>query len=155
MSTFANETIFRIGATTISELLSVTCPNLSSDSIDVSTYGEADTYRSFIQGLVDGGEITVEGEYDISNGDTILNQLNSSSYVPISIDLPTSPSVSRFSVYVVCTGFNSDEPLDSSIQFSANFKVTGKPVLGQIPDIDILYPSSSIYPSLLLYPYTG
>lgn len=151
MSTFANGTIFRIGPTTISELISVTCPNLSSDSIDVSSYGQDYTYRSFLQGLLDGGEITIDGLFN-SSDEFVLNQVNSNDQVPLSIDLPTSPSTTRFGVYVVCTGFNTEEPTDGVIPFTASYKVTGKPVLGQIPTIVTLYPSLTFYPSMLIYP---
>lgn len=132
MATFANGTIFKLGSTTISEITSVSGPNFSADSIDVTTHGSTDKYREFIQGLRDGGEITVEGMFTTSSSNTIVTQLNTSATVTATIDLPTSPSVSRFTASVICTGFSTEAPVDGVIPFTANFKVSGKPTLGQI-----------------------
>ena len=132
MATFANGTIFKLGSTTISEITSVSGPNFSADSIDVTTHGSTDKYREFIQGLRDGGEITIEGMFTTSSSNTIVTQLNTSATVTATIDLPTSPSVSRFTASVICTGFSTEAPVDGVIPFTANFKVSGKPTLGQI-----------------------
>lgn len=132
MATFANGTVFKLGSTTISEITSVSGPNMSADTLDVTTHGSTDKYREFIQGLRDGGEITVEGMFGTSSSATIIAQLNSSSTVTATIDLPTSPSTSRFTASVICTGFSTEAPVDGVIPFTANFKVTGKPTLGQI-----------------------
>jgi len=132
MATFANGTIFKLGSTTISEITSVSGPNFSADSIDVTTHGSTDKYREFIQGLRDGGEITIEGMITTSSSNTIVTQLNTSATVTATIDLPTSPSVSRFTASVICTGFSTEAPVDGVIPFTANFKVSGKPTLGQI-----------------------
>ena len=66
MAFFANASVFKLGSTTISEVTSISAPNLTADTIDVTTHGSTGRYREFIQGLRDGGEITIEGFYHLT-----------------------------------------------------------------------------------------
>ncbi len=132
MATFSNGTVLKIGTTTISELTSISAPNLSADTIDVTNLSSSGRYREFIQGLRDGGEITMEGFLTTASANTIVTQLNTSSTATATVDFATSPSVTRFTATVICTAFSSEAPVDGAIPFSATFKVTGQPTLGQI-----------------------
>lgn len=132
MAFFANASVFKLGSTTISEVTSISAPNLSADSIDVTTHGSSGRYREFIQGLRDGGEISIEGFYTTASANTILTQLNTSATATATIDLPTTPSTTRFTATVICTAFSSEAPVDGVIGYSATFKVTGQPSLGTV-----------------------
>lgn len=132
MATFSNGTVLKIGTTTISELTSISAPNLSADTIDVTNLSSSGRYREFIQGLRDGGEITMEGFLTTASANTIVTQLNTSSTATATVDFATNPSVTRFTATVICTAFSSEAPVDGAIPFSATFKVTGQPTLGQI-----------------------
>ncbi len=132
MAFFANASVFKLGSTTISEVTSISAPSLTADTIDVTTHGSADRHREFIQGLRDGGEITVEGFYTTATANTIVTQFNTSSTATATIDLPTTPSTTRFTATVICTAFSAEAPVDGAIGYSATFKVTGKPSLGTI-----------------------
>jgi predicted secreted protein len=132
MATFANASVFKLGSTTISEVTSISAPNLSADTIDVTTHGSTSRYREFIQGLRDGGEISIEGFYNTASSATIVTQFNTTSAATATIDLPTSPSVTRFTASVICTAFSAEAPVDGAIGYSATFKVTGVPTIGTI-----------------------
>jgi predicted secreted protein len=132
MAFFANASVFKLGSTTISEVTSISAPNLTADTIDVTTHGSTGRYREFIQGLRDGGEITIEGYYTTASANTITTQLNTSATATATIDLPTTPSTTRFTATVICTAFSSEAPVDGAIGYSATFKVTGQPTLGTI-----------------------
>ena len=132
MATFGQGSIFKLGSTTISEVTSISSPNLSADTIDVTTHGSTGRYREFIQGLRDGGEITIEGMYNTASSATIVTQLNTSSVATATVDMPTSPSVTRFTASVICTAFSAESPVDGAISYSATFKVTGQPSIGTI-----------------------
>lgn len=132
MAFFANASVFKLGSTTISEVTSISAPNLTADTIDVTTHGSTGRYREFIQGLRDGGEITIEGYYTTASANTITTQLNTSATATATIDLPTTPSTTRFTATVICTAFSSEAPVDGAIGYSATFKVTGQPSLGTI-----------------------
>lgn len=130
--TFANGVIVKLGATTLTQITSITSPSLSADTIDVTTHSSSGGYREFIQGLRDGGEISIEGNFTTSSANAIITQLNTSSVATVTVDLPTSPSVSRFTASVICSAFETTAPSDDKIGFSATFKVTGQPSFGQI-----------------------
>ena len=132
MAVFAQGAVLKLGSTTISEVTSISSPNLSADTIDVTTHGSTGRYREFIQGLRDGGEITIEGMYNTSSSATIVAQLNTSATVTATVDLPTTPSTTRFTASVICTAFSSEAPVDGAISYSATFKVSGQPSIGTI-----------------------
>ena len=132
MAFFANASVFKLGSTTISEVTSISAPNMTADTIDVTTHGSTGRYREFIQGLRDGGEITIEGFYTTASANTITTQLNTTATATATIDLPTTPSTTRFTATVICTAFSSEAPVDGAIGYSATFKVTGQPSLGTI-----------------------
>src|SRR5688572_5498266 len=46
--------------TTLGEVISITPPNISRDSIDASHTQSPDQWREFIAGMKDGGEMAVE-----------------------------------------------------------------------------------------------
>lgn len=131
-ATLANGVVVKLGSTTITELTSVGGPSFSADAIDATTHSSADSYREFIQGLRDGGEISLEGNFTTATSTAIVTQFNTTATVTVTIDLPTKPSVSRFTASVICTGFETTAPSDDKIGFNATFKVTGKPTLGQV-----------------------
>lgn len=132
MAFFAQGAVFKIGTTTVAEVTSISGPNFTADSLDVTTHGSADRYREFIQGLRDGGEVSIEGNYTTASSALIVTQLNTSSAVTVTVDLPTTPSVTRFTASVISTGFSTEAPVDGVIPFTATFKVSGKPSLGLI-----------------------
>jgi hypothetical protein len=49
--TFGNGAIFKLNATTISEITTISAPNLTAETIDVTTHSSANSYREFIKGL--------------------------------------------------------------------------------------------------------
>jgi predicted secreted protein len=130
--TFANGAIFKLNTTTITEITSISAPNLTADTIDVTTHSSPDKYREFIKGLRDGGEISIEGNFTTVSASASIIQLETQSTTTVTIDYPTAPSVTRFTATVLTTGFSMEAPVDGVIPFSATFKVTGKPLLGQI-----------------------
>jgi predicted secreted protein len=132
MATFAQGAVFKLGSTTVAEVTSISAPNFSADSIDVTTHGSTNRYREFIQGLRDGGEITIEGMYTTASANLIVTQLNTTSAVTATVTLPTSPSSTVFTASVIATAFTAEAPVDGVIPFTATFKVSGQPTLGTV-----------------------
>lgn len=130
--TFANGAVFKLNTTTISEITTISAPNLTAETIDVTTHSSAGSYREFIKGLRDGGEISIEGNFTTASASATIIQLETSSTTTVTIDYPTKPSTTRFTATVLATGFTMEAPVDGVIPFTATFKVTGQPTLGQI-----------------------
>lgn len=132
MAFFAQGAVFKLGSTTVAEVTSISAPNLSADTLDVTTHGSTGRYREFIQGLRDGGEITIEGMYTTASASLIVTQLNTSTAVTATVTLPTTPSSTVFTASVITTGFTAEAPVDGVIPFTATFKVSGQPSLGTV-----------------------
>ena len=129
---FSNGANFALGGTTVSELTSISFPGISADSIDVTTHNNSDKFREFIKGLSDGGEITIEGNMDYTDYDTVYASAITTSLYSATVTLPTSPSESQFLANVFVSGLEGDAPVDDKINFSATLKVTGKPVFQKV-----------------------
>ena len=132
MAFFANGAVFKLGSTTVAEVTSISGINITADSIDVTTHSATHRYREFIQGLRDGGELSIEGNYTTASSSLIVTQLNTSSAVTATITLPTTPSSTVFTASVIATSFATEAPVDGVIPFTATFKVSGQPTLGTV-----------------------
>lgn len=132
MGVFGNGAVLTLGSA-IANLTGISGPNLSADTIDVTTHDSADGFREFIGGLKDGGEISLEGNFTDAAAANVLITLFSSGEVTSGATL-TVPSTDTSGTAIltfdgIVTGYEIDAPHDDKITFSATIKVTGKPVL--------------------------
>ena len=124
--------VFCIGSTTtasgaVAELTGISGPGVSADTIDVSSHGSTDAYRNFVAGLIDGGEISLEGNLTSATaGNVIMTAISARSTTMCLIKYPTGVV---WSFVGIPTGFECDAPHDGKLGFSASVKVTGRPTL--------------------------
>lgn len=130
--TFANGASFLIGTTTVTELTNISGPNFSADDIDVTTHNSSDYFREFVKGLTDAGEISVEGNMNYTDYNEIYAAATTLSLQSLTINLPTSPSVTQWIANGYIKGFETEAPHDDKIGFSATAKVTGLPVMQKV-----------------------
>ena len=120
----------------IAELSSISGPSEAVDTIDVTSHDSDDTYKEFIAGLRDGGEISFEGNFistdtdgqiamhtDFQSGEKKAFIVKFPSWVESSHEYP------QISGYGIVTAFALDFPSDDKISISGTIKVTGKPTL--------------------------
>jgi predicted secreted protein len=130
--TFGKGTVFSatVGSvlTAIANLTNIGGLDLSSDEIDVSDHDSADGYREFIQGMKDGGSVSLEGHFtnDVSQTD-LLDLFDSGAVVAMSIAFPDNLATWTFNGFV--SGIGTDAPSDDKLGFTASVKVSGKPTL--------------------------
>ncbi len=123
-------TVLTIDGDEIAELTSISGPGVSADTIDVSSHGDGtlpigDAFREFVAGLIDGGEISMEGNLvDSTQVARILTVLIAREEVPFTVVLQTDPNLT-WSGDAIVTGFETSAPHDGKIGFSASMKVTG------------------------------
>jgi predicted secreted protein len=128
--TFGNGATFKLGTnSTVSELTSIGMPSLSADDIDVTTHNDTDKVREFIKGLIDPGEVSIEGNMNYDDYAILYAAMTTTSLYSLTITLPTSPSVTNFAANCFMKGLESEAPHDDKIEMSASLKITGKPVL--------------------------
>lgn len=129
---FAKSTVFSatIGAvlTPIASLTSIGGVDITADDIDVTAHDSTDDYREFIQGLKDGGSVTLEGNFThVASQIGLKTLLDSGDVVAMKIEFPDALATWTFSGYV--NALSTSAPMEDKISFSASVKVTGKPVL--------------------------
>ncbi len=114
----------------VAELTSISGPSISMDTIDVSSHDSADRAREFVAGMIDGGEISVEGNLTAANSAASLLDLMASGEVceDSSIAFPDPPDLTwEFDCLV--TAVSTDAPYEGKISFSATLKLSGLPTL--------------------------
>ena len=130
--TFGNGSTFVIGSATVSELTGIGLPGLSADDIDITTHNDSDRVRQFIKGLIDPGEISLEGNMLYTDYATLYAEMMTTSLASITITLPTSPSVTKFEGNGYLKSLEGNSPHDEKIEMSGAVKLSGKPVLSQV-----------------------
>jgi len=134
MTTEANSafgTAISIGGTAIAELTNVGGVDISMDTIDVTNHDSSDAYREFIGGLIDAGEVPIEGNFYPGDAGQValLTALNSRTASAFVINFPDAVGAT-WTFNALVTSFKAaDAPIDGQLPFSASLKISGKPTL--------------------------
>jgi len=119
--------------TTIGNIISISGPNGTRDSIDISTMDSTTKFREFIPGMLDAGEVTFECNYDGTAAGTAAEldalKTNDAQYYHITFNDHTTEA-SKSDVY--CKGFitalGHAIPFDGKVTQSVTVKFSGVPV---------------------------
>jgi hypothetical protein len=130
--TFANGSIFKLGETTVSEIQNISGPNFSADSLDSTTHNNTDDFRTFEKGLIDAGELSIDGLVNYADLSTLSTAVSTRSKYTATITVPTLPSRTKWEARVFVTGLEMGSPHDNLIEYSATLKIDGKPILSEI-----------------------
>jgi predicted secreted protein len=129
--THAFGTTFSWNGTLVAGLTAINGIELSVDTIDVTTHQSANYYKEILPGLIDPGEVSIEGQFDytdVSGQQAMLADLNGRTARTGVITFPASTG-SSWSFQGFITNLKiGDAPIDDKIPFSATIKPTGKPV---------------------------
>ena len=119
--------------TTVAEVSSIGGPTLSLDPIDVTSHDSTGGWRQFVGGLLDGGEVSLEINYDpvgathdASTGliaDMVARTLRNFQLV-----FPDTGSTT-WTFAALITAFEPSEPIDDKLAASVTLKVSGQPTL--------------------------
>jgi predicted secreted protein len=124
-------TLLQRAGVTVLEILKISGPGMKADIKEVSNMLSPNTYKEFIPGLREGGDVTFEGNYipkEATNTQTTLrtdfeNGTNSS----WTIVLPNAMGTWTFNAFVIA--LSPSYPLDDRIVVAGTLRITGKPVL--------------------------
>jgi hypothetical protein len=123
-------TTLEIGVTTVGEITSIGNVDVSVETIDVTTL--SDTFRQFIPGLADAGEVTFGGNfYPSDDGQAALQTAAfAKTESEFTITFPTTLGAT-WTFDGIITKFSTGEiNQDGAIPFEITVKVTGEPDLG-------------------------
>ncbi len=115
------------------EMLTISGPNQSMDTIEVTSHDSADAFKEFIAGLKDGGEVTFAGNFIKTDADgqiSMHTDFQAGTKRDWVIKMPGwTASAPQFSGSGLLTAFDVDFPHGDKISVSGTIKVSGKPVL--------------------------
>ncbi len=120
----ANGATITVGGTAISNVVSFGVPSDSADEIDVSDHSS--DRRSFVNGLVDSDDMTIELVYDPADAgqaDLRDNVGGAAQSFVITLSGPSASHIHTFSALV--KGFAIDLPADGALTATATIKRTG------------------------------
>ena len=117
--------------TAIANIISISGPDQTRDSIDISTMDSSAKFREFIPAMADAGEVTIELNYVAAQAatlDTYLKNSSTSQYWMIRFnDHTTEESKSQWISQGYMTALGHAIPFDDKITQSATFKFSGVP----------------------------
>ena len=113
----------------VAHVLSIGGPSLSRETIDTTDADATDDWRTFIASYIDGGEVSLEINYDPDNATHaptagILEAFASNTATNYRVQFPTSP-VTAWNFSAICTGFETSAPHDGVLTASVTYKVMG------------------------------
>lgn len=111
----------------IANVTSVKAPEIKRDTYDVTAHDSADGWREFVGGLKDGGEFSLEVNYDPRVHDDLIADFDDTA--PRDYKLVFPQSLGEWDIKALMTGFSSEEPVDDKMTAELTFKVTGQPTI--------------------------
>lgn len=117
----------------VAKVSSISGPNMTAETIDVTSHDSANYYREFISGLKDGGEVKFDiffspSEATHGTATGLLKFFEDRAVKSWKIEFPVSP-VKTWAFAGVVTAFENQAPVDGAITAAVTIKVSGKPTL--------------------------
>jgi predicted secreted protein len=117
--------------TTIANVTNIGGPDRSRETIDVTAHDSPDQWMEFIGGLKDGGELSIDINYDPRQSthdlDDDFDDSEPRAYQIVL--LPGTADEYTWSINGVMTGLGDEFPYDDKMGRSLTIKVSGKPTL--------------------------
>ncbi|MFJ2209325.1 phage tail tube protein [Streptomyces microflavus] len=113
--------------TAIANVTDITPPAIERETLDVTTHGSPDQWREHIGGLKDGGEVSIDINYDPRIHDVLVDDLDDPN--PRSYKVVWPGTLGDWAFKAILKGFEPEAPHDDKLAASLTFKVSGKPVL--------------------------
>ncbi len=123
----------------IAEITNLGMPSMKADSIDITSEDSDDSFREFLAGLRDGGEISIE--FNFIPGDTTGQIAMAADFAAgatktATIALPAAAATAwTFNGFL--TAFSMSGAMDGKLMGAATIKITGNPVLSVTASADI------------------
>ncbi|MDX3550984.1 phage tail tube protein [Streptomyces europaeiscabiei] len=113
--------------TAIAKVTNVGGPEIERETYDVTAHDSLDGWREFIGGLKDGGEVSIEVNYDPRVHDDLVADFEDTEPRNYKITFPNG--IGEWAVKLILTGFSQEAPVDDKLSAELTFKVSGKPAI--------------------------
>jgi len=155
MSTHAFGTAFTWNSQTVAKLTAINGIETTAEAVDVTTHQSADYYKEFIAGLLEAGDVALEGNFDATDANgqiAMLTDMNARTARDCTITFPSSTGTVWSFNGIITSLKIGDAPIDGLIPFSATIKPTGKPTLTVATSAGLTTPFFAISESAVVYP---
>ena len=112
-------------------MTNISGPSIKAETIDVSSHDSANTYRAYIAGMHDGGEVSIDVQFipgDTSGQYTFLADLHAGTERQVVITLPDATT---WTFQALATGMDLTDNFDDKLAATLTMKVTGKPTFSE------------------------
>ncbi|GGV80491.1 MULTISPECIES: phage tail tube protein [Streptomyces] len=113
--------------TAIANVTSVKGPEIERETYDVTAHDSPDGWREFIGGLKDGGEVTLNVNYDPREHDTLIADYEDPD--PRNYKMVFPGTLGSWQLKLILTKFSQEAPVDDKLSAEITFKVSGKPAI--------------------------
>ena len=116
-----------IAATAVGNIISISGPEITRDSLDISTMDSPTKHMEFIPGMIDSGEITAELNFDGTTVAALLKNQTTSSTGAIVITIPDGDGTTNKSTYTgtgFITALGHAIPFDDKVTQTVGIKLT-------------------------------
>ncbi|MFZ3494625.1 phage tail tube protein [Streptomyces sp. 5.8] len=113
--------------TPIANVTDITPPALERETIDVTAHDSTDAWREHIGGLKDGGEVSIDVNYDPREHDGLFADFADS--LPRNYKVVWPGTLGEWSFAALLTAIEPEAPHDDKLAASLTFKVSGKPTI--------------------------
>lgn len=113
---------------TVGKLKTINGIELSVDSVEETTHQSPDYYKEFTPGLIEAGDVSIEGFFDYTDTtgqQAMLTDANARETRTGVITFPSSVATWTFSGFI--TKIKIGDATTDGIPFTASIKITGKP----------------------------
>ncbi|WP_223772948.1 phage tail tube protein [Streptomyces sp. 135] len=115
--------------TAIGNVTSVSGPEIERETYDVTAHDSVAGWREFIGGLKDGGEVSLELNYDPRKHDDLVEDFEDTEARNYKLVFPATAGGGSWAFKAILTGFTQEAPVDDKFTGELTFKVTGKPTI--------------------------
>ncbi|HVK21369.1 MAG TPA: phage tail tube protein [Actinokineospora sp.] len=113
--------------TAIANIADLSSPELSRDTIEVTSHDSPDQYREYKGSLKDAGEVTATLNYDPGDHDVLIGDLDDDD--PRDYRMVWPDDIGSWAFAAIMTKFVVKAPTDDKLSADVTFKVTGKPAV--------------------------
>ena len=115
-------TTLAIGGSAVGQIISISGPNMTRDSIEITNMGSTSKWREFIPGMLNAGECTADVVYDGTAVATFLAAQLTQTAQTITV---TFPDTGTWAASGFLTSLGHSIPYDDKVSQSVGMKFTG------------------------------
>ncbi|MBJ6626061.1 phage tail tube protein [Streptomyces sp. I4(2020)] len=114
--------------TKIADVTSLNPPNISRETLDVTSHDSVNGWMEFLGSLKDPGEVSADVNYQPSAHDLLVSDFEDATPRNYQIVFPDA-DVTTWEFPAILTGFEPEAPYDDKATASLTWKVSGKPTI--------------------------